>query len=103
PSFSSPLRLLIGAHGARDGIPRHDRFRGRADELKQLRAFVDELRSHGAMEAAIRFSKRKGRALIGEEAPDLMMVVARGGLGKSTLLAKFVLDHALDQIQPFPF
>ena len=31
------------------------------------------------------------------------MVYGRGGLGKSTLLAKFVLDHALDQLRPFPF
>jgi hypothetical protein len=32
-----------------------------------------------------------------------MVVEARGGLGKSTLLAKFVLDHALAQSRRFPF
>jgi len=98
-----PLRLLIGAQGGWDKTPRRDRFRGRTDELKELRAFVDELRSNGTWEAVVRFSTRKGRAIIGKESPDLIMVVARGGLGKSALLAKFVLDHALDQTQPFPF
>ena len=32
-----------------------------------------------------------------------MIIEGLGGLGKSTLLAKFVLDHALDQARPFPF
>jgi hypothetical protein len=98
-----PLRVLVGAQGGWKGAPRRDRFVGRESELRQLRSFVDELTSHGAFEAFGRFVKRTTRAVLGGTPPGLMTIEARGGLGKSTLLAKFVLDHALDQARPFPF
>jgi hypothetical protein len=98
-----PLRLLVGAQGGWKGEPRRDRFVGRESELRQLRSFVDELASHGALEAIGRFTAKAARALMGRTPPGLMTIEARGGLGKSTLLAKFVLDHALDQARPFPF
>ncbi len=72
-------------------------------ELKRLRAFVDELASKGWFEAISRMATKAVRAVTGTTAPGLMTIKARGGMGKSTLLAKFVLDHALGQTRPFPF
>jgi hypothetical protein len=98
-----PLRLLIGEEGGWDGTPRRDRFVGRDDELKRLRGFVDELASKGYVEAVIRALRPVVDVATGRERPDVVVIVARGGLGKSTLLAKFVIDHAVQQSRPFPF
>jgi hypothetical protein len=98
-----PLRLLTGEQGGWDGTPRNDRFVGRVAEMKQLRAFVDEQSSHGALEAVSRGFTRAARALTGSESPTLTVIEAQGGLGKSTLLAKFVLDHTFEQYRRFPF
>lgn len=102
-----PLRVIIGEEGGWDGAPRRDRFVGRLNELKQLRGFVDELSSHTVLESVQRATNRAASALTtavtGKEKPSLMIVEARGGLGKSALMAKFLLDHALGQERPFPF
>lgn len=96
-----PLRLLIGEEGGWDGTPRRDRFVGRADDLMRLRSFVDELDAQSVLEGIGRATSSITHNFIAR--PQLLAVVARGGMGKSTLLAKFVLDHALDQKRPFPF
>ena len=98
-----PLRVLIGAQGGWDGTTRTDRFVGRDLELRRLRAFVDELSSQSFGEFIGRVSSYAVNTITGSESSGIMIVTARGGLGKSTLLAKFVLDHALDQRRPFPF
>lgn len=98
-----PLRLLIGADGGWEGSQRRDHFVGREVELKKLRAFVDELSSKSIGEAASRFAINVKQTLLGGEKPAILVVQARGGLGKSTLLAKFMLDHAMGQERPFPF
>jgi hypothetical protein len=97
-----PLRLLIGAEGGWDGSPRRDRFVGREDELKILRAFVDELSSKSIAETLQR-SVSRVQTFFGGEKAGILLIQARGGLGKSTLLAKFVLDHAMGQKRSFPF
>lgn len=99
----APLRVLIGAEGGWDGTPRRDHFVGRVEELRRLREFVDELSSHTTGEAIGRFASQARSALTGRERPGLMIIEADGGLGKSALMAKFVLDHALGQARPFPF
>lgn len=101
-----PLRMLIGSTGGWEGKPRSDRFVGREAQLRQLRGFVDELSSRGAFEAIGRLATRGYRAaqrLFGVRDESVRFLVARGGLGKSALMAKFVLDHALGQERPFPF
>lgn len=98
-----PLRLLVGAEGGWDGSPSRDRFVGREDALTTLRAFVDELSSKSIGEGLWRGISRVQQALWGSDKPGIMVIEAHGGLGKSTLLAKFVLDHALGQERPFPF
>jgi hypothetical protein len=101
-----PLRILIGVSGGWDGSRYQDRFVGRASELRELRSFVDELESEDVSEAVVRTGFRLGnrvaRAVTGRSA-GVMVWAARGGLGKTALIAKFVLDHALAQTRPFPF
>jgi hypothetical protein len=102
-----PLRMQIGATGAWDNAPEDDRFVGRARQLMVLRAFVDEIKSRGAMESIQRNMSGASRALrrsLGDQKVEgVRLIVARGGLGKSALIAKFVLDHALTKGNPFPF
>lgn len=101
--FLEPLRMLVGAQGGFKGETYHDHFVGRESELGKLRMFVDELASKGWFEALNRLASRAARTVLRNIPPGLMTIEARGGLGKSTLLAKFVLDHALNQRRPFPF
>ena len=100
-----PLRVLIGASGGWDGTLSQDRFVGRENELRMLRGFVDELDSEGVLEAVSRGFQRAtdfvASAVSGAQA-RVLMIEARGGLGKTALVAKFMLDHALAK-RRFPF
>jgi len=101
-----PLRILIGQRGGWEGAPLKDRFVGREDELQQLRSFVDELASKSTYESVSRFvhrNVRRAASFVGLRDESVFFIEARGGLGKSTLIAKFTLDHALSQERPFPF
>lgn len=101
-----PLRILIGTTGGWDGTSQQDRFVGRKQEIAMLRRFVDELKSETRSEAAGRFFNRfyKGvQYLFGIRDESVMFVQAQGGLGKSTLMAKFMIDHARNRSNPFPF
>ncbi|WP_448956067.1 trypsin-like peptidase domain-containing protein [Labrys neptuniae] len=75
-----PMRRLV-ANG----------FVGREAELAQLRSYVGVLASASLRETIGR-AARHVRYLI-EERPPLFLF-GPGGIGKSTLLAKFILDHA---------
>ncbi|AIN58292.1 ATP-binding protein [Pseudomonas soli] len=101
-----PLRLIIGA--SETGAAKYtDRFAGRKDELDRLRAFVDELESQSLGESIGRGMKRLGRRLsssVGLGRARLMMISARGGMGKSTLICKFAHQHArLKRGMPFAY
>jgi hypothetical protein len=97
-----PLRILIGSTISPGSNFPQDRFIGREAELKALRVHVDELDSESAFESFGRGIQSLGRAL-SSATPGVLMLVARGGLGKSSLMAKFVLDHVGRPRQPFPF
>lgn len=100
-----PLRILIGSSDEGD-VNHRDRFVGRTDELRVLRSFVDELASHSFLETVTRSARRVGESIgqtLGGRSPGVMVWSARGGLGKTALIAKFVLDHAPAQSAPFPF
>jgi hypothetical protein len=101
-----PLKILVGAREAPADDPSADRFVGRKAELTLLRAHVDELDSKSIVEGVQRTFTRinqRARALIGARSPGPLVIEARGGLGKSTLIAKFVLDHATGGSQRFGF
>lgn len=97
-----PLRLLVGTEGGWDGSPVTDQFVGRVQQQHDLRAYVDAIASHGALEAISRYGNRTLQSL-GLADAGIVVIEASGGLGKSALMAKFVLDHAMDQVDPFPF
>lgn len=85
-----PLQRLV-SHG----------FAGRIKEMMQLRAHVDQLASKSLFEAVVRGLDRT--LDIFRDRPPLV-VWGPGGVGKSTLLAKFVLDHAGPGTRrPLPF
>lgn len=84
-----PFRDLVGDH-----------FRGRAAELQQLRDYVGVL-PPGSFVSAAGGWIREFFSL--HEKPPLL-IYGPGGMGKSTLVAKFILEHAeLDDTQRFPF
>lgn len=102
-----PLRMSIGATGSWDSVPDSDRFVGRTAQLTALRAFVNEIDSAGTFETVQRnltaVQRTLRRTLGDRKVEGVRLIVARGGLGKSALIAKFVLDHALWKGNPFPF
>jgi hypothetical protein len=102
-----PLRILIGSGGGWDGVtPLKDRFVGRETQLSELRAFVDELASKGALETVVRSSSRFGEKvsrMATGRVVGIKLIATRGGLGKSSLVAKFMLDHAIGATNRFPF
>jgi Cdc6-like AAA superfamily ATPase len=84
----SPFRLLVGDH-----------FRGRTKELQLLREYVEVLRPQ-SREATVRRTFRRIMSL--REKPPLL-IWGPGGIGKSTLLAKFILEHTIDSLGRLPF
>jgi hypothetical protein len=99
-----PIATMIGMQVHPDGS-RSDRFAGRESDLAVLRRFVDVLGAETLLEGATRSFERFGASVADHfrsRLPRLLTISAAGGLGKSTLMAKFIFDHALST-QPFPF
>ncbi|WP_231712224.1 AAA family ATPase [Vineibacter terrae] len=65
-----------------------DLFVGRDKELRDLRVFADVLESEGIGESIRRAVRR-----VAGRRPATMILSGVGGIGKSTLLAKFILQH----------
>lgn len=70
--------------------PLVEHFSGREAELAKLRDFVEVFPASGRKEGVL----RQLRAWRGATRKPPLMLQGEGGMGKSTLLAKFVLDHA---------
>jgi cellulose synthase operon protein C len=79
-------------------VSRFDRlangFFGRKEELRNLREFVGVLEPTTTADAV-------RRRILPRNAP-LLMLYGMGGIGKSSLLAEFILQHARSRL-PFPF
>ena len=77
-----------------------DHFSGRQRELNVLSDYVDVLKASSTVEAL----RRKVRAVLSIVDEPPLFVYGPGGIGKSTLVAKFILDH-MDQpgVARFPF
>ncbi|MEM5295427.1 ATP-binding protein [Burkholderia sp. JPY481] len=89
-----PFRFLTGY----DPATGEDLFVGREAELRRLRAFVDVLESRSLGE---RFTRGAGRLF--RSSSRTLIVSGIGGIGKSTLIAKFVLQHRGANDANFPF
>ena len=74
-----PFHALAGTH-----------FRGRREELETLRDFVEVHEASGVVEGVRRFVA----STIEAWKRDPISVWGPGGIGKSTLIARFILDHA---------
>ncbi len=106
-----PLGLMIGLAdpltAGQDGSSRpKDRFVGRRAALRTLRELVDVLDAESTGESLTRIGNRTMTTLKGYVAtvrPQMMILSADGGMGKSTLIAKFVLQHAFSPQYRFPF
>jgi len=83
----APMRQLVGSS-----------FRGRVDVLERLHDYTDILPPEGHLKA-IRRQLRRFRSL--RDNPPLVLH-GPGGVGKSTVLAKFMLDHT-DGVHRIPF
>ncbi|HMG31310.1 MAG TPA: AAA family ATPase [Jiangellaceae bacterium] len=85
-----------------ESLLRH-RFEGRTRELERLRAHVGVLPPttwRGKVTGYGRtFSGRAGR----DRPPLPLVVYGPGGIGKSTLVARFLLDHVTGRASDFPF
>ncbi len=85
-----PLQILIA-----------DGFAGRDDKLGVLREYVDELPPQSFLERVRRGFR--GVLDVFRERPPLV-IHGPGGVGKSTLIAKFISDHTgSGQAKPIPF
>lgn len=74
-------------------------FRGRAAELAQLRDYVGVLPT-----SAWSWLKRQAAEIASWHEKPPLVIYGPGGIGKSTLVSKFVLDHAtVDEDRRFPF
>ena len=71
-----------------------ENFRGREQELKQLREYVDYLPSEGILEHASRRWNSLLRFFNLRKQPPLV-ISGVGGIGKSTLVGQFILNHWL--------
>ncbi len=83
----APMRRLVGSS-----------FRGRADVLKRLNDYADILPPGSILEASGRRLRRFFS--LGQNPP--LALYGPGGIGKSTVLVKFMLDHA-DANNRIPF
>lgn len=73
-----------------------ENFRGRKSELAQLRKYIDYLPAEDHKEGVKRLIFRgleRVRRLLSLREHPLLMISGIGGVGKSALLAKFILDH----------
>lgn len=76
-------------------------FAGRVKELAALRSYVDELESAGIGETLMR---RLDSVLDIFRTRPPLVIWGPGGVGKSTLIARFLIDHAGPQVaRPVPF
>lgn len=79
---------------------RHDRFFGRGEELEALREYVGVIAADSIGRRVKRAVKAVKRVWTGR---NPMSIWGTGGVGKTTLIAKFMLEHAQAAASKFPF
>jgi hypothetical protein len=88
---------MVGEVPGRRGT---DRFFGRANDLNKLRDYCDVVEVETLLAGAARLGQRAARTFRGL-VPRVVWGV--GGVGKTTLVAKFMLEHARASRSGFPF
>jgi hypothetical protein len=87
--------------GEKPGQPGSDRFFGRTVELKTLRDYCEGIEAESIGTQVARIAYRAGRAFRGGIVPHIVWGV--GGVGKTTLVAKFMLEHVRASRSRWPF
>lgn len=93
----APFRRAVGDDGPGTVV-------GRGDEIEQLRAYVGEIAADSLAKSTSRGLKWLGRTVSRQgttRAP--LNVWGRGGIGKTTLISLFMLEHARAAQGEFPF
>lgn len=90
-----PLQILIGSQGGWNKSPESDRYAGREGELENLNSFVSETAATKTRGWVQRVADHIVGKNAGHRKAALLVVKARGGMGKSSLIAKFILQHAV--------
>ena len=99
-----PFRLLVGRQVKAGPDGSKDRVVGRSSQTERLRAYVglrepEELKHYVTRTIDSLWSA----VTLGKDANQPLLVRGIGGMGKSTLIGKFVLDHALFVGVDLPF
>lgn len=99
-----PFRLLVGRPLKAGPDGSEDRVVGRSAQTERLRAYVglrepEELKHYVTRTLDSMWSA----VTLGKDANRPLLVRGIGGMGKSTLIGKFVLDHALFAEVTLPF
>ena len=99
-----PLRVLVGRTEQDGADGSRDRIVGREKQIETLRAYVgivppEELRQYASR--AIRSLWQ--RITFSDAANEPLIISGIGGMGKSSLIGKFILDHALFPGVDLPF
>lgn len=92
----APFERMIGKLSEGGG----DRFFGRVNEMENLRAYVGVVAAQTIGQKVQRVAKSVARVFMGRQP---MAVWGTGGVGKTTLIAKFMLEHARAADAKFPF
>ncbi len=97
-----PFRRMIGIEDAEGSEvdPSKIRFFGRDAQIKQLRDYVGVLPATSFGGTVARIASQVQRALLGTKP---LIVWGIGGVGKTTLIAKFTLEHAEAARSRYPF
>ena len=96
----APLERMIGQSAAGSSPSITHRFFGRSKELEQLRDYVGVIPAASLSAIASRAFNLLTRTLKGRSP---LAVWGVGGVGKTTLIAKFVLEHAEAATSRYPF
>lgn len=79
-------------------------FRGRQAELTTLRSYVGVAPAQGTLESIQRWYRNHIDAVLSLQKRPPLLIYGLGGVGKSSLIAKFILEHAeAHQQKRFPF
>jgi hypothetical protein len=99
-----PFLTLVGRSSDTPNDASRDRFVGREREVERLRAYVGIVPPDKLVDQFKRgFSSLWASVSPGAQSNDPLRIEGAGGSGKSTLVAKFVLDHALIPGVRLPF
>jgi hypothetical protein len=100
----APFERMTGKTSDDASPRRRDRFFGRTDEIEALREHVGVIEADTARQGLGRLVKVAKRVLFtGTTNRAPLNVWGTGGVGKTTLIAKFMLEHARAAAAKFPF